>query len=135
MKRWVLDLSQDIPAMLETWDEWKGLFIRSRIPIFSYAEVDWDWDKIEEREGKLFYIEKQIIRNQSRFYGEGEMPFIGSFYIEKDRLKTFMSEGRLILEVYSEGEKVIVAINGTPILSLLSFNRGHGITSLIFLGA
>ncbi len=132
MKKWVLDLSQDIPAMLETWDEWKGLFIIGRIPIFAYAEVDWDWDKIEEREGKLLYIEKQIIRNQSRFYGEGEMPFVGSFYIDKNKIKPFMSDSRLVLEVYSEDEKVIVAINGTPILS---FNRGHGITSHMSMGA
>lgn len=129
MKKWVLDLSQDIPAMLETWDEWKGLFIISRIPTFAYAEVDWDWDKIEERVGKVHYIEKQIIRNQSRFYGEGEMPFVGSFYIEKDKIKPFMAEGKLILEVYGKGE---VAINGTQILS---FNRGHGITSDIPMGA
>jgi len=132
MKKWVLDLSQDIPAMLETWDEWKGLFIRSRIPAYAYAEVDWDWDKIEERGGKVHYIEKQIIRNQSRFYGEGEMPFVGSFYIEKDKIKPFMAEGRIVIEVYGEGEKVIVAINGTQILS---FNRGHGITSDMNMGA
>lgn len=117
MKRWVLDLSQDIPAMLETWDEWKGLFIKSpRIPtilevlfpeeikgiVNAYAEVDWNWDKIEEREGKLFYIDKQIIRNQSRFYGEGEMPFTGTLYIEKEKLKPFIAEGKLVLEVYED---------------------------------
>ncbi len=119
MRKWTLDLTELKQDMVETLDYWTGLLIYP-LP-FPHATVYWDYRKIEEH-GRLFWIDKLAFKNHY-LYGEGSMPEVhGVVYwipLSKDELMPFLSNHRLVIEVYETAEgmdgDIVVAVNGVPI--------------------
>jgi len=100
MRKWVLDLTELKQDMVETLDYWTGLLIYP-LP-FPHAKLAF----------KNHYL-----------YGEGSMPEVdGVVYwipLSKDELMPFLSNHRLVIEVYESAEgmdgDIVVAVNGVPI--------------------
>jgi len=119
MRKWTLDLTELKQDMVETLDYWTGLLIYP-LP-FPHAIVYWDCSKVEEH-GRLFWIDKLAFKNHY-LYGEGSMPEVdGVVYwipLSKEELMPFLSNHRLVIEVYETAEgmdgDIVVAVNGAPV--------------------
>ena len=119
MRKWTLDLTELKQDMVETLDYWTGLLIYP-LP-FPHAKVYWDYNNVEEH-GRLFWTDRLAFKNHY-LYGEGSMPEVdGVVYwipLSKDELMPFLSNHRLVVEVYESAEgmdgDIVVAVNGVPI--------------------
>ncbi|WPM31225.1 hypothetical protein IAE16_05210 [Hydrogenobacter sp. T-2] len=119
MIKWTLDLTELKQDMVETLDYWTGLLIYP-LP-FPHATVYWDFERVQEH-GKLFWIDRLAFKHHY-LYGEGELPELREVIywipLSKEELMPFLSEDRLVIEVYETAEgmdgDIVVAVNSVPV--------------------